>query len=38
MTEALQCQHPHLCIMLHGDPTVKKGVPHSICPSIQDKS
>ena len=38
MTEALQCQHPHLHLTLHGDPAARKGVPHSICPMIQDSS
>ena len=37
MTEALQCQHPHLHLMLRGDPAARKGVPQSIHPLIQDR-
>ena len=37
MTEALECQYPHLYLAIHGDPAVRNGVPCSICPSIQDR-
>ena len=38
MTEALQGQYPHIYLMIHGDPAARKGVTHSICPLIQDRS
>ena len=38
MTKALQCQYSHLHLTLHGDSAVRKGVPCSKHPLIQDRS
>ena len=31
MIGALQCQYPHVYLMIHGDTAARKGVPCSIC-------
>ena len=36
MAKALQCQYSYLHLTLHGNPAVRKGIPCSICPPIQD--